>query len=80
MGHAVRHEQDVASLESHLACALDLVLPRALEHIDDLFTRMRVQRERHARVEIDAHLDRFASGNAEVVSLKLSAGDALLLR
>src|SRR6266851_4881981 len=55
-----RGEQDVAGLERHWRLALDLVLQRALEDIDDFFTRMRVLAERGSPVEVDARLDDLA--------------------
>src|SRR5215213_8517863 len=77
---AGRDEQEVAGLERHRRLALDLILQRAFEDIDDLFARMRVLAERRSRVEVDAHLDDLASGNAEIVPLKLGALDSRLLR
>jgi hypothetical protein len=41
---------------------------------------MRVRGQRHARIDLDAHLDHFAPRHAEIVPLQLSALDALLLR
>jgi len=41
---------------------------------------MRVHGQRHARVDLDAHLDHFASGYAEIVPLQLGSLDAWLLR
>ena len=75
-----RDEQDVAGLERHRRLALDLILQRAFEDIDDLFARMRVPGERHSRREVDAHLDDLASGDAEIVPLEIGALDSRLLR
>src|SRR5712691_10831137 len=75
-----RDEQDVAGLERHRRLALDLILQRAFEDIDDLFARMPVLVERHARVELYARLDDLASGEAEIVPLEIGALDSRLLR
>src|SRR5262245_57841328 len=75
-----RDEQDVAGLERDRRLALDLILQRAFEDIDDLFARMPVPRERHSRVEVDSHLDDLASGDAEIVPLEIGAFDSRLLR
>src|SRR5689334_3968602 len=75
-----RDEQDLARLERHRRLALDPVLQRALEDVDDLLARMRVPAERSARGEVDARLDGLASGGAEIVPLELGARDAGLLR
>lgn len=80
MNRSGRDEQDFAGLERHRRLALDLILERAFEHIDDLFARVRVLAERHSRVELDAHLDDLASGDAEIVPLELGAPDSRRLR
>jgi hypothetical protein len=69
--------QGIAAASSPLA--LDLILPHADEHIDDLFARMRVHGEHHSWVKIDAHLEYLASGHTEIVPLELGALDSLLL-
>jgi hypothetical protein len=76
---AGRDEQHVAGLERHRRLALDLVLQRALDDIDDLFARMRMVGESHSGVEVDAHLDRLASGRAEIVPLQIGPLDSALL-
>ena len=40
---------------------------------------MPVLAERHSRVEVDAHLDDLASGDAEIVPLEIGALDSRLL-
>jgi len=70
---------DVASPERHRRLTLDLVLERALEDINDLLAWVRVLAERHARSELDAHLNNLASGDAEVMPLEVSALDARLV-
>src|SRR5262245_39782357 len=75
-----RDEQDVAGLERDRRLALDLVLQRAFDDIDDLFARMPVLGKRHSRVEVDAHLDDLAAGDAEIVPLEVGAFDSRLLR
>jgi hypothetical protein len=39
-----------------------------------------VRRKRYSRVEIDAHLNHFATGDTEFVTLQLGSFDSLLLR
>src|SRR5271157_4179775 len=75
-----RDEQDVVGLERHRRLALDLILQRAFEDIDDLFARMPVLGELHSRVELHARLDDLASGDAEIVPLEIGALDSRLLR
>src|SRR5262245_47936368 len=67
---AGRDEQDVAGLERRRRSALDLILQRAFEDMDNLFARMPVLAKRHSRVELDAHLDDLASWDAEIVPLE----------
>src|SRR4249919_2385691 len=69
-------EEDVAGLERHWRLALDLILQRALEDIDDLFARMRVLAEGRSRVEVNAYLEGLASGDAEIVPLQVRALDS----
>jgi hypothetical protein len=59
-----RDEREVADLERHRRLALDLILQRALEDMDDLFARMPVLGERHPRVGVHARLDDLAFGEA----------------
>src|SRR5215472_3677695 len=66
-----RDEVDVSRLECHRLLPVDLVLERALEHVDDLFARMRVPGRRLARQDVDDHLDGFAPGDAQVVPLEI---------
>src|SRR6266702_2669010 len=61
-----RDEQDVAGLERHRRLALDLILQRAFEDIDDLFARMRVLGRRISRFDLDARLDDLAAGDAQI--------------
>src|SRR5262249_3418921 len=74
------NEQDVAGLERHGRLALDLILERAFEDIDDLFSRMRMPGERNSRRELNAHLDNLASGDTEIVPLEIATLDSRLLR
>jgi hypothetical protein len=69
-------EEDVAGLERHWRLALDLILQRALEDIDDLFARMRVLAEGRSRIEVNAYLEGLASGDAEIVPLQVRALDS----
>src|SRR5262249_42519367 len=75
---AGRDEQDVAGLERHRRLALDVILQRAFEHVDDLLARMGVPGEGGARGEVDAHLEDLASADAEIVALQVGAPDPLL--
>ena len=58
----------------------ELKFPGTFEHIDDLFAVMRVHGQRHSRIDSDAHLNHFATRNAEIVPLQLGALDSGLLR
>ena len=71
-----RNEQDAAGLECHRRLAVDLVLQRAFQHVDDLFAGMRVPAELDSGVQLDAHLNDFASGDAQIVPLKIDPPDA----
>ena len=79
MDRRSRNEKDVAGLGLDNS-AVDLVLPRPFDHIDDLFARMRVARKRISRVEIDAYLHDLTSRHAEVLSLQLGAFRSRRLR
>src|SRR5215218_4051113 len=57
-----RDEQDLAGLERHRRLALDPVLQRAFEDVDDLFTRMTMPAERRPGVELDSRLHDLAAG------------------
>jgi hypothetical protein len=69
MDRSCRNEQQLASLERHGRCALDRILSYAVDHIDDLFIRMRARSGSHSRRKFDDHLDDLASGNAEIMPL-----------
>src|SRR5215212_1149700 len=62
-----RDEQDVAGLERHRRPALDLILQRAFEDIDNMFARMAMPAERRPGVELDARLYDLAAGDAQIV-------------
>src|SRR5688500_18059600 len=68
-----RNEHDISGFQRHWQVVVDLILQRSLDHVDDLFARMPMLAERRSRSELDAHLDDFASGRAEIVSLKIRA-------
>src|SRR6202042_594303 len=53
--------------------AVDLVLQRAFQDVDDLLTRMGVPDRGRARLDVDARLDHLASGDGEVVALQAGA-------
>src|ERR1700738_5046243 len=80
MDRSGRDEQDVAGLARYRRLALDLILQRAFEDIDDLFARMPVLPELSSRVEPHARLDDLASGDAEIVPLEIGALDSRVLR
>src|SRR2546427_3919249 len=75
-----RDEQDVAGFERYRRLALDFVLQRAFENINDLLARLRMLGERYSRADIDADLYGLATRNAEVVLLEIGAIDSRLLR
>jgi hypothetical protein len=75
-----RDEQDIAGLERRRRLALDLILQRTREDVDDLFARMPVSAECCCRVELDAHLYDLAARYAQIVALEIDAPDVLLLR
>src|SRR5215211_3936189 len=77
-----RDEKDLAHVDRRRWLALDLILQRPFEDIDDLFTRMLVLKGWRFRANVQAVLDDLASGNAEIVLLEIGALDSrrLLLR
>jgi hypothetical protein len=68
-----RDKQDVAGLERHGRLALDFIFQRTFKHIDDLLARMGVPRSGRSRIEVNAHLDRFAPRSAEIVPLQVGS-------
>jgi hypothetical protein len=70
-----RDEQDVAGFERRGRPALDPVLQRPFEDVDDLFARMLVPDEWRLRANVDAVLDDLASGDAQIVPLEVGAPD-----
>jgi hypothetical protein len=70
-----RDEKDLARVERRRWLALELILQRPFENIDDLFARMEVLDERRVRANVHAVVDDFASGNAEIVLLEIGALD-----
>src|SRR5918993_3848925 len=77
-----RDEKDLARVERRRWLALDLILKRPFEDIDDLFARMEVLEGWRFRANVHAVVDDFASENAEIVLLEIGALDSrrLLLR
>jgi hypothetical protein len=77
-----RDEKDLACVERRRWLALELILQRPFEDIDDLLARMLVLEGRRIRANVHAVLDDFASGNAEIVLLEIGALDSrrLLVR
>jgi hypothetical protein len=53
--------------------AVDLVLQRAFQDVDDLLTRMEVPDRGRVRLDVDARLDHLASGHGKVVALQVGA-------
>src|SRR5215213_4237368 len=74
-----RDEKDLARVDRGRWLALDLILQRPFEDIDDLFARMLVLEGQRLRANVHAVLDDFASGNAEIVLLEIGAPDSLRL-
>ena len=74
-----RDEEDIPGLQRHRRLALESVLPRPLEDIDDLLAGMPVTRGDRSRIQFNAHLDHFASRGAEVVPLQFRAIGSHLL-
>ncbi|MDQ3965661.1 MAG: hypothetical protein M3246_04290, partial [Actinomycetota bacterium] len=70
-----RNEKDLARVDRRRWLALDLILQRPFEDIDDLFARMLVLEGWCFRANVHAVLDDFASGNAEIVLLEIGALD-----
>src|SRR5689334_19612259 len=66
-----RNEQDLTGLQRYRRLALDLVLQRPLDDVDDLLAEMRVPGEGHPGIEVHAHLDLLAPGNAHLVPPEL---------
>src|SRR5262249_9688720 len=61
----------LASTDRRGRVAVDLVLERALEHVDDLLSGMAVPNGRHFGADVDAVLDPLPPGNAEVVPVEV---------
>jgi hypothetical protein len=73
MDYAIRYEKDVAGLERNQSLTLDIVLDRALEDIDDLFTRVAMSREGGSRRKSHACLQALPSLDAQIMALKVDA-------
>src|SRR5215208_6820369 len=71
-----RDEKDLARVERRRWLALELILQRPFEDIDDLFARMGVLEGWRFRANVHAVLEDFASGNAEIVLLEIGALDS----
>src|SRR5262245_31833659 len=76
MDHSIRNEQHLTGFKRHWWLAVELILQRSFDDIDNLFSRMRVSRGHHARGNIDARLDHLASSYAKIVSLQIGAFDS----
>jgi hypothetical protein len=59
--------------DSDRRLAVDLVLERSLEDVDDLLTGVLVPDERRLRTDVDAVLDYFAPRNPKIVPLHIGA-------
>src|SRR5262245_23038450 len=70
------HRQRFAGAVGLTADAVDVVLERSLEDVDDLLARMPVPDDRSLRAELDAVLDDHAARDAELVMLKIGAEEA----
>ena len=58
-----------------------MILQDAFYHVDDLLARMAVFGERRTRGDINTNLDDLATGNAQIIPLKIGTFDiGLLLR
>jgi len=69
--HRLRPDEEaVAGLGRRRPPALDPILERPLEDVDDLLARMLVSDRRRLRVDFDAVLDQLASEGAEIVLLE----------
>src|SRR5580700_7411917 len=68
-----RYGQGLAGVVHLGGLAVDLVLQRACQDVDDLLTRMGVPDRGRARLDVDARLDHLASGNGKVVALQAGA-------
>jgi len=68
-----RDGQGLAGLVHLRRLAVDLVLQRACQHVDDLLARMGVPDRGRARLDVDARLDHLASGHGKVVALQVGA-------
>src|SRR5262245_40385888 len=65
MDRSGRYEQHVARFERHRRLALDLILERAFEDVDDLFAGMRVPRGGFSGRDLDDRLDGLASEDTQ---------------
>jgi hypothetical protein len=73
MDRASWNKEDIACPERYRRLSLDLILKRAFQDVDDLFARMRMSAESRSRLEVDAHLDGFASSRSKVVPLQVGS-------
>jgi hypothetical protein len=72
-----RDHQALAGADPCRWLAVDVVLQRSFQDVDDLFTRVLVPKERRGRADVDAVLDDLASRNAEVALLDIGAPESL---
>ena len=71
-----RDHQGLARADRPRRLAIDLVLQRALQDINDLFARMPVSDGRCLRADLHAVLDDLAPTNAQIVLLEIGALDS----
>jgi hypothetical protein len=68
-------DEDLSCLDCRRLLAVDLILERPFEDVDDLFARMLVPDGRRVGGDVDAVLDDLASRSAEIV-LEIGASEA----
>ena len=73
VGYPGRDGQGLAGVVHLGGLAVDLVLQRAFQDVDDLLTRMGVPDRGRVRLDVDARLDHLASGDGKVVALQAGA-------
>src|SRR5687767_2736714 len=70
MKYSRRYKQYIPRLERNRWLSLHLVLERAFDHIDDLFTRVSVHAKCFPFRKVDAYLPGFLSFGAQIVTLQ----------
>jgi hypothetical protein len=71
-----RDQEDLAGIERRGLAAVDGLLERALQDVDDLLARVLVPGRWRVGSDIDAILNDLAAGNAQIVALEIGAGEA----